>query len=96
MLSLFSLLCLNQSLPGNGFNSGDSSASALTSLPADSQLHQLSLFSSRTPLQLSLNPSDSESQSYFTTGGLPPIIRLCDKPLETHNQHFFLNEHLLS
>jgi hypothetical protein len=26
-----------------------------------------------------------QSQSYFTTGGLPPV-RLCDKPFETHDQ----------
>jgi hypothetical protein len=30
----------------------------------------------------------SQNQSYFTTGGLPPI-RLGDKPLETHDQQFF-------
>jgi hypothetical protein len=28
----------------------------------------------------------SQSQSCFTTGGLPPISCLGDKPLETHNQ----------
>jgi hypothetical protein len=32
--------------------------------------------------------SQSQSQSYFMTGGLPPI-HLGDKPLETHDQHFF-------
>jgi hypothetical protein len=31
----------------------------------------------------------SQSQSYFTTGGLPPISRLSDKPLETHDHNFF-------
>jgi hypothetical protein len=32
--------------------------------------------------------TESHSQSYFTTGGLPPLIRLGDKPLENHDQHF--------
>jgi hypothetical protein len=57
-LCLFSLLCLHQSFPGNGFNSGDSSASALTSLPAGSQLHQLSfLFTDSLTTDLQLNLS---------------------------------------
>jgi hypothetical protein len=79
-------------------NSGDSSTSGLTSLPAGSQLHQLNLLS-QTPLQLTqcfnslsgwrpshtnllvfssltdfqVTPAQSQSQNYFTTGGLPPI-----------------------
>jgi hypothetical protein len=34
--------------------------------------------------------SHSQSQSYFTTGGLPPI-RFGAQSLETHGQNFFLN-----
>jgi hypothetical protein len=30
-----------------------------------------------------------QSQSYFTTGGLPPIVRLETDPLEYHDQIFF-------
>jgi hypothetical protein len=37
------VLCLHQSFPGNGFNTGVSSASALTSFPLGSQRHRLSL-----------------------------------------------------
>jgi hypothetical protein len=33
----------------------------------------------------------SQSQSYFTTCGLPPSVRLGTKPLETHDQYFFFN-----
>jgi hypothetical protein len=33
--------------------------------------------------------TESHSQSYFLTGGLPPLIRFGDKPLETHDQCFF-------
>jgi hypothetical protein len=46
-----------------------------------------------------LNPSSSltatQSQSYFTTGGLPPSVRLGDKPFEAHDQRFFFATELL-
>jgi hypothetical protein len=36
-----------------------------------------------------LMQSQNQSQSYFTTGGLPPIVRLGVKTLETHDQRHF-------
>jgi hypothetical protein len=40
--------------------------------------------------------TQSQSQSYFTTGGLP-ANSLGVKPLETHDQHFFFStEYLIS
>jgi hypothetical protein len=33
--------------------------------------------------------SQSQSQSHFTTGALPSIVRLDSKPLESHDQYFF-------
>jgi hypothetical protein len=36
----------------------------------------------------------SQSQSYFTTGGLPPINPSWHQPLETHDQYYFVSEHL--
>jgi hypothetical protein len=39
------------------------------------------------PSRCSLGLSQSQSQSYFTTGGLPPLmsVRLGGKPLVTHD-----------
>jgi hypothetical protein len=36
-----------------------------------------------------LGRSQSQSKSYFMTGGLPPISLSCHQPLETHEQKFF-------
>jgi hypothetical protein len=42
-----------------------------------------------------MHQSQSQSQSYFTTGELPPSVLLGDKPLETHVQKFYFStEHL--
>jgi hypothetical protein len=39
---------------------------------------------------------ESQSQSYFMTAGLPPIVRLGVKPFEIHDHKaFFLTEPLL-
>jgi hypothetical protein len=40
--------------------------------------------------QLNLGQSQSQSQSYFTTGGLSPISSSWQQPLETHGQQLFL------
>jgi hypothetical protein len=34
--------------------------------------------------------SQSQSQNYFTTGGLPPFSSSWREPLETHDQHLFI------
>jgi hypothetical protein len=36
----------------------------------------------------------SERESYFMTGGLPPISSSWHQTLETHAQYFFSSEHL--
>jgi hypothetical protein len=36
-----------------------------------------------------MNSSQSQSQSYFTTGSLPPISLSWRQALETHDQQFF-------
>jgi hypothetical protein len=43
-----------------------------------------------------ISESESQSQSYFTTGGLPPIVHLGAEPLETHGRIFFSIEQLRS
>jgi hypothetical protein len=57
---------------------GDSSASALTPLPAG---HRLTTELNRQ--------SQSQSQNYFTTGYLLESVRLGAKNLETHDQCYF-------
>jgi hypothetical protein len=49
----------------------------------------LILFSSQTDLQLTTAQSKSQSQSYFTTGGLPSLSSSWRQSLETHDQYFF-------
>jgi hypothetical protein len=43
------------------------------------------------PLVFPMNGWEFRSQSYFMTGGLPPISSSCPKPLEAHDQRFFVN-----
>jgi hypothetical protein len=63
-------------------NSGESSsASTFASLPSSYQVHRVSLLFTDSLM------TTAQSQNYFTTGSLPPV--LASSPLRPTTKHFF-------